>query len=297
MSGSVGGLPQVGFIGAGLMGHGIIKNILKGGYGVTFLDHPGNRPCDDLTAAGATTAPDIKGVVAAADVVCVCVTGSPEVEAVVLSDGGVASALKEGTLMIDLSTAMPDRTVQVADAVIKGGGRYMDAAMTRTPKEAEEGRLNLLVGAADADLAEARPLLDCFAENIFHAGPVSAGHRLKLIHNFLSLGKAALVAEAVNCAHAGGVDMDVFMDVMDSGGGGSTALNRMKPYVKDGDASALTFAIGNAAKDLGYYVAMAAESGVAHDGALALARVFEQARDGNFGDQPVPKLLDFLKHA
>ena len=288
---------KVGFVGAGLMGHGIIKNLAKGGYAVTFLDHPGNQPCEDLKALGARTEASLEAVAADADVVFLCVTGSPQVEAIVTGEGNLAAHLKPGALLVDLSTAMPDRTVTVAAAVQDQGARFVDAAMTRTPKEAEEGRLNLLVGGTAEDLADVRPLLDCIAENIFHAGPVSAGHRLKLIHNFLSLGKAALVAEALNCAKSGGVDLGVFMEVMESGGGGSTALNRLKPYALKGDDSALKFSVSNAAKDLGYYVAMAAADGVAHDGALALARVFEQARDGGFADQSVPRLMDYLEHA
>lgn len=283
----------IGFIGAGLMGHGIIKNVCQGGAVVTFLDHPGNRPCDDLIALGAQSAPTIADVARGADVVCLCVTGSPQVEAIVF-EGGLLDALTQGTLVIDHSTALPDSTRKVAAAVQEKGARYLDAAMTRTPKEAEAGRLNLIVGGSDADLADARPLFDCYAENIAHAGPVSAGHALKLMHNFLSLGKAALVAEAVTCAQAGGVDMDVFFDVMETGGGGSTALARMKPYVLDGDDSALTFAIANAAKDLGYYTKMAGAAGVPHAGADALAKIFADARDSGAGDQPVPRLVENL---
>lgn len=283
----------VGFIGAGLMGHGIIKNLLKGGFAVTFLDHPGNRPCQDLINAGAWPATDIAAVAADRDVVCLCVTGSPQVEAIVF-DGGLAGALKPGALVIDHSTAMPDSTCKVAAAIERAGGRYIDAAMTRTPKEAEAGRLNLIVGGAQADLSAARALFDCYAENIAHAGPVSTGHALKLMHNFLSLGKAALVAEAVVCAKAGGVDLKTFFDVMESGGGGSTALARLKPFVLDGDDSALTFSIANAAKDLGYYTDMAAAAGVPHDSADALARMFAEARDSGADEQPVPRLVDVL---
>ena len=91
-------------------------------------------------------------------------------------------------MVIDCSTALPSSSVRVAQAVQAAGSRFLDSPMTRTPKEAAEGRLNLLVGG-DPGLVEAcRPLLQCFAENITHVGPVGSGHSMKLLHNYVSLG-------------------------------------------------------------------------------------------------------------
>ena len=133
--------------------------------------------------------------------------------------------------------------------------------MTRTPKEAAEGRLNLLVGG-DAALFEAcRPLLACFAENITHVGAVGAGHSMKLLHNYVSLGSVALLAEAAACAQRNGVAPEVFVDVLAKGGGGGMALERLKPYLLAGDTSGLRFSIANASKDLGYYNTMAGDAG------------------------------------
>jgi 3-hydroxyisobutyrate dehydrogenase-like beta-hydroxyacid dehydrogenase len=114
------------------------------------------------------------------------------------------------------------------------GGRFLDTPMTRTPKEAAEGRLNLLVGGDAALLDECRPILQCFAENITHAGPVGAGHSMKLLHNYVSLGSVALIAEAAACAQRNGVAPEVFVDVLAKGGGGGVALERLKPYLLSG---------------------------------------------------------------
>jgi 3-hydroxyisobutyrate dehydrogenase-like beta-hydroxyacid dehydrogenase len=97
----------------------------------------------------------------------------------------------------------------MAEAVQAAGSRFLDAPMTRTPKEAAEGRLNLLVGGDAALLARCRPVLQCFAENISHAGPVGAGHSMKLLHNYVSLGTVALLAEAAACAQRNGVAPEV----------------------------------------------------------------------------------------
>jgi 3-hydroxyisobutyrate dehydrogenase-like beta-hydroxyacid dehydrogenase len=131
--------------------------------------------------------------------------------------------------------------------------------MTRTPKEAAEGRLNLLVGG-DADLFnEVRPLLCTFAENVTHAGGIGAGHRMKLLHNYVSLGFIALLSEAAACAIKAGIAADVFIEILAKGGGGGVALERMKPYLLSRDTSAVRFAMSNAAKDLTYYSSMAEE--------------------------------------
>ena len=253
----------VGMVGIGLMGHGIATNLVKHGHPLAVMTHPGNQPLDGLLAAGAQALPTAAAVAAQADVVILVLTGSPQVEEVLTGPAGVLQGLRPGTVVIDCSTAVPASTLRMAQAVQAAGGRFLDCPMTRTPKEAAEGRLNLLVGG-DADLLDAcRPLLQCFAENITHAGPVGAGHSMKLLHNYVSLGTVALLAEAAACAARNGVAPEVFVDVLTKGGGGGTALTRLQPFLLTGDANGLKFSIANAAKDLGYYHQMAGDAGAA----------------------------------
>ena len=253
----------VGMVGIGLMGHGIATNLVKHGHPLAVMTHPGNQPLDALLAAGAQALPTAAAVAAQADVVILVLTGSPQVEEVLTGPAGVLQGLRPGTVVIDCSTAVPASTLRMAQAVQAAGGRFLDCPMTRTPKEAAEGRLNLLVGG-DADLLDAcRPLLQCFAENITHAGPVGAGHSMKLLHNYVSLGTVALLAEAAACAARNGVAPEVFVDVLTKGGGGGTALTRLQPFLLSGDANGLKFSIANAAKDLGYYHQMAGDAGAA----------------------------------
>src|SRR5690606_26210338 len=114
----------VGMIGIGLMGHGIATNRVKHGHPLTVLEHPGNQPLDALKAAGAKSVASIAELTAAAEVIVLCVTGSPQVEAVLLGDGGVLASLKPGTVVIDCSTAIPSSTLRVAEAVQRAGGRF-----------------------------------------------------------------------------------------------------------------------------------------------------------------------------
>lgn len=286
--------PRIGMVGIGLMGHGIASNIAKHGYPLTVLEHPGNQPLDALKAAGVTSEASTAALAAACDIVLLCVTGTPQVEAVLLGEGGVLSGIRPGIIVIDCSTAVPSSTERLAAAVQQAGGRFMDAAMTRTPKEAAEGRLNLLVGADAALLEEVRPLLRCFAENIVHAGPVGAGHRMKLLHNYVSLGSVALIAEAAACAQRAGVAMDVFTDVLAQGGGGGAALERLRPFLTAQDPTGLKFALSNAQKDLGYYNAMAEDTGAAHVIAEAVHATFGEGVRIAGGSTFVPELVDVL---
>jgi 3-hydroxyisobutyrate dehydrogenase-like beta-hydroxyacid dehydrogenase len=286
--------PHVGIIGVGLMGHGIAANIQKHGYDLSFLDHPGNQPVADLLAKGATARATGADLAAHSDIVILCVTGTPQVEDVLFRADGVLAGLKAGTIVIDCSTAIPDSTRMVAARIAKAGGRYLDAAMTRTPKEAASGRLNLIVGAPDALLAEVLPLLKCFAENIAHAGPVGAGHQMKLLHNFVALGFAAVLAEAAAAARRAGVPAPLFVDVLGKGGGGGVILERLKGFMLTDDSSAFTFTISNALKDLTYYTAMTQSLDASSGIARAAQAVYAAAVDQGHEAQAIPELIGIL---
>lgn len=286
---------KIGMIGIGLMGHGIASNLVKHGHSLTVLEHAGNQPLDALLAAGAKTATTPKAVAADAELVILCVTGSPQVEAVLLGDDGVLAGLPTGATVVDCSTAVPSSTVKLADAVLAAGGRFVDAPMTRTPKEAAEGRLNLLVGGDKAVFDFCLPVLKCFAENIAHVGAIGAGHRMKLLHNYVSLGCAALIAEAAACALGDGIAPDVFVDVLAKGGGGGAALERLRPFLLNGDPTGLKFAMSNALKDLGYFTTMATDSGAAHGIADAVQATFDKAVAQGAANAFVPELVTLLQ--
>ena len=285
---------RVGMIGIGLMGHGIARNLLAHGHHLTVLDHPGNQPLDELLAAGASCCATPAEVAQQADVVLLCVTGSPQVEAVLLGEHGVVRGLKRGAVVIDCSTAKPERTRVMAQAVADHGAHFIDAAMTRTPKEAAEGRLNLLVGGAPDVVARCQPLLQCFAEHITATGPVGSGHAMKLLHNYVSLGAIALIAEAAACAQHAGVDASVLVDVLRQGGGGGVALERIAPFLTTGDASNLRFAMGNAAKDMAYYQAMAQGLQAPFAIAQGVAHTYNAAVQIGGAERHVPELAAVL---
>ncbi|MET3377496.1 NAD(P)-dependent oxidoreductase [Variovorax sp. KBS0712] len=286
---------KVGLVGVGLMGHGIASNIVKHGHQLTVLEHAGNQPIDDLLKAGATSVKDVATLAAQVDVLILCVTGTPQVEAVMLGDNGALTTLRPGTVVIDCSTAVPASTAKVAQAVLAKGGRFLDTPMTRTAKEAAEGRLNLLVGG-DADvLASCLPLLRCFAENVTHVGDVGAGHAMKLLHNFVSLGTVALLCEAAACAQRAGVKPEVFVDVLAKGGGNGVALERLKPKLLTGSTDSLKFSMANAKKDLGYYNDMAEQSSSSHGIAQAVDALLAHGVETFGPDRMVLDLVEALR--
>lgn len=285
----------VGMIGIGLMGQGIAKNIVKGGYPFALLDHPGNQPIAELTAAGARVCRTPAEAAAQADIVVLCVTGAPQVETVLTGDHGVLQGIKPGAIVVDCSTSLPDTSVRMAAALKTKGAEFLDAAMTKLPQHAQAGTLNLLCGGDAQVLARVRPLLETFSESITHVGPVGAGHRVKLLHNTVSIGFMSLLAEVGAHAQQAGVDPAILVDVLDQGGGGGAALQRMTPFLTRGDASNVPFFISNAAKDLGYYCDMAASAERYRAMAEAVRKTLHDAvADGHGGDY-VPQLAAWLR--
>lgn len=285
-------MKTIGLIGVGLMGHGIARNVLKAGYPLHFLEHPGNQPVQDLVDAGAVPLKTAAELARCSDIVILCVTGSPQVQSVIFEPGGLLEGLRPGTVIIDCSTSLPGSTADVARRVNDAGGQFMDAAMTRTPKEAEEGRLNLIVGAPEPLYSQVLPLLQSFAETITHAGDVGAGHTLKLVHNFVSLGFSALLSEAVVASRKAGINDESLLAVLGSGGGGGVILERLRPFIESGDPSGFRFSIANARKDVGYYRAMLDDLGSARTLADSVGELY-----GAIDEQEatVPELIRLLQ--
>jgi 3-hydroxyisobutyrate dehydrogenase-like beta-hydroxyacid dehydrogenase len=279
------------------MGHGLAACLLRAGYSVSFLSHQGNQDSKDLLEVGAASVDSIAALCERSDWLLICVTGSPEVEAIVLGPNGVLQSSHRPELVIDFSTAIPDSTVKLAKAFASQSILFMDAAMTRTPKEAAEGRLNLLVGAEEATFQMARPLLEKLAENITHAGGVGAGHRLKLLHNFVSLGSVALLSEAAACADAMGISLEVFADTLEKGGGRGAALERVRPFWLEGDPRGLRFTVANAAKDLSYYLEMSAQTSVAAPIARGVSAQLEGFQTSGSGNRLMPELYRLMREA
>jgi 3-hydroxyisobutyrate dehydrogenase-like beta-hydroxyacid dehydrogenase len=287
---------NVGLIGVGLMGHGIARNVLgRGEFPLRFMEHPGNQPVDEILTLGGITCASAAEVAAASDVVILCVTGAPQVEAVISGPGGVLEGLQHGSVVVDCSTSLPNTSVKMAAAVKATGGEFIDAPMTKLAKQAHEGTLNLLAGGDAATLERVRPVLDSFSERIDHVGGVGDGHRMKLLHNFVSIGSMTLIAEAAAHATDAGIDPAVFVEVLATGGGRGVALERISPFITDQDASSVPFTISNALKDLTYYGEMAESAGANRVVSESVKTALGQALPDGDVDSFVPELVRLFR--
>lgn len=283
---------KIGFIGVGLMGHGMAKNLLEKGYSVVALAHRNRQPLESLIAMGATEAANPRDVARASDVVIICVTGSPQVEAVVYGENGLIEGVSEGMTVIDCSTGEPGTVEKVAADLAAKGVHMADAPLARTPVEAEAGKLNTMVGAADDVFTDIEPILQTFCENIFHMGPVGSGSRMKLINNLITMGQATLIAEALCACAATGVDLQRFRNVISAGGGNSGIFQMIVPSILDeGDYEGMKFSIANATKDLRYLNCMLADAGVMSPLGNATHNAFVQAGKAGFADGLVGHLV------
>src|SRR3954447_14205536 len=136
---------KIGFIGLGLMGHGMAKNIVEKGFPLTVVAHRNRVPVDDLVSRGAKEAKDLRALAETSDIVVLCVTGSPEVEALVAGPDGLAAAGRK-LMIVDCSTSDPSSTLRLAAEMQQRGITLIDAPLSRTPKDAEEGTLDVMVG-------------------------------------------------------------------------------------------------------------------------------------------------------
>ncbi len=285
---------RIGFIGVGLMGHGIAKNIVEKGHPLTVLGHRNRQPVEDLLKRGATEAESPADLARRSDVIFLCVTGSPQVEDIVFGKDGLLEGMAAGKIVADCSTAEPTSTLKVAAAIAERGGRFADTPLVRTPTEAEAGRLGVMTGGDAATLGDLQPVLKTFAEVIVHAGPLGAAHKLKLIHNFLALATAAAVAEAVVTAMKSGVDLKAFTDIAVSGGADSVMLRRFAKYYLEGDDGMARFTIANSAKDARYYTHLAEATPTTAFLGEAVHQLYTLATIQGFGDRYLPHLVDAL---
>ncbi len=288
---------RIGFIGAGLMGHGMAKNIVEKGYPLTVLGHRNRQPIDDLIGRGAREAKSPQDLAQQSDIVIICVTGSPQVEELVFKKDGLLAGLRPGMIVADATTAEPTSTMKVAAAVTEAGARFADIPLIRTPREAEAGTLGVMVGSDPALLAELKPVLETFANAIFHAGPLGAGHKLKLINNYIALAAAAAAAEGIATAKKAGVDLKALSDIVMSGGANSVMFQRLSKYFLEGDDTHAIFALANCAKDLRYYTHLAEATPVVGFIAEAVHQTFQMANTRGFGDKYLPHIIDAIEEA
>jgi 3-hydroxyisobutyrate dehydrogenase-like beta-hydroxyacid dehydrogenase len=286
--------PTVGFVGVGLMGHGMAKNLVSKGWPLVVLGHRKREPVEHLKSLGAREAATPRELAAQCEIVHLCVTGSPQVEATLRGADGLLAGAKPGTAIIDCSTSNPVSTLALAEEAKARGVHFVDAPLSRTPKEAEAGTLDTMVGAEPEVFARIEPVLRAWAGNVVHLGPVGLGHKMKLINNFVAMGYAALFSEALAIARKSGLTVEQFHSVIGSGRMRSPFYDTFMQWTLAGDENAHRFTIANAHKDMRYLAAMANEAGAVNLLQPQVKNMFAAMQAAGQGERFVPMLADFI---
>lgn len=221
---------RLGFIGLGIMGSGMVANLLRAGFDVTVWNRTASR-MEPLLQLGASPAASPADVTERSDIVFICVGGTPDVETVVLGQHGVLAAARPGQLIIDHSTISPQATKEMGAALAEKGALMLDAPISGGSEGAKNGTLSIMIGGDEAQLERARPYLDVMGRTITHVGDLGAGQMVKLVNQILVVTTMQGIAEALVFAEAGGLDLDKTLAAVSGGAAASWALTNRAPQM------------------------------------------------------------------
>ena len=289
--------PTIGFIGVGLMGHGMASNILAKGYDLVVMGHRNRTPIEDLVGKGASEARTPAEMAGRASIIHLCVTGSPQVEGLVRGEDGLLEAVGEGHTIIDASTSEPPSTLALAAELGARGCRFADAPLSRTPKEAAEGTLDTMVGADDETFALIEPVLKTWAGKVIRTGGVGTGHTMKLLNNFIAMGYGALYSEAIALGLKAGVSAETFHSVIGAGRMRNGFYDTFMGYAVGGDPDSHKFALANALKDTSYLANLANSVGMVNPVGAAVRNTYAAADAAGWGSRNVPEIAEFVARA
>jgi len=286
--------PAIGFIGLGLMGSAMVQRLQDLDYPLTIVAHRNRQPIEEAVARGAKEVSSAADVAGASEIIMLCVDTSAAVETVMRGAGGVLEQLKPGSLVIDFGTSIPGITRQLAEECKAKGAAMMDAPLGRTPAQALEGLLNIMAAGDTVDFERAKPVLEDLGENVFHVGPIGAGHTLKLINNFFGMTMACAMSEAFAMADLAGLKRETLYNVMAAGPLRSGMMDFIKIGAVDNNPANMAFSIANANKDVGYYSKMADDFEVPSLISPAIKSTLGLAKASGYGDKYVPEMVDFI---
>jgi 3-hydroxyisobutyrate dehydrogenase len=231
----------VGFIGLGIMGSGMSRNLVEAGFGLTVWNRTASKAEEfaaevadrgaEVADRGAEVAASPADLASKVDIVVICVSDTPDVEEVILGEAGVLHGVSEGALVVDCSTISPIRTREIAKALAEKGASMLDAPVSGGSEGAAEGTLSIMVGGDAGAFERARPVLEAMGQTITHVGPSGAGQMVKLVNQILVVGGMLAMSEALLFAEAGGLDLEKTLAAVSGGAAGSWTLSNRGPQV------------------------------------------------------------------
>jgi 3-hydroxyisobutyrate dehydrogenase-like beta-hydroxyacid dehydrogenase len=284
----------IGFIGLGVMGEPICRNLVKkSGKRVLAFDLSA-EPSARLRADGADVAASVADVVRQSDLLFLCLPSAKHVRGVFEGEG-ILRNVRNGQVVVDLGTSSVSQTRDFAEQLQAKGAAWADAPIARTRQAAQDGTLSVMVGATAARYAEIEPLIRCFATDVTHCGDVGAGQITKILNNMVLFETVNALAEAVAVAKHNGVDPKLLLDTLSKGSADSFALrNHGMKAIVPGNFPERAFSTEYALKDLSYALELAADAGLKIRGAELVGTILQEAIDAGSGDNYFPVIAKHL---
>lgn len=313
------GFNNIGFIGLGVMGEPMCRNLCKRllpkslpkslakpladaatdaadtGVSIAVFDLDDHR-VNTLVQSGAVAAASMAELSRQADVILLSLPGDREVEAVLSGPDGVFANAQANTLIIDCSTTSVTLTRSLAETAAGHGLRYLDSPVARTRAAAEAGTLAMMVGGEQTHFASASALLSCMASDVLHVGAVGCGQMAKILNNMVLFQTVAAIAEAQTMANRAGLSTERLFDALEQGSANSFALSQHgRKAMQTGEFPLQAFSVEYARKDLSYARQLAMDTGTPVSGADNVDKLFAQAIEAGCGDQYWPVILQMLQ--
>lgn len=290
--------PTIGFIGLGIMGQPMARNLLKAGYTVSVYNRTKAR-ARPLEAEGARVAASPRECAGGCDVLITIVTDSPDVEAVLFGPDGAAEGAKEGAVFIDMSTISPDVTRSIHARLKERGIAFLDAPVSGGDVGAQKGTLTIMVGGDEADFQRVRGVFEPLGKRITHMGPAGSGQATKACNQILCALNMVGIVEALHLARASGIERSLVVEALTPGAGGSWALDKLGSRIAKDDF-APGFMVDLILKDLRIVQDAAGRLGLPLEGTALAQKLFgdnQKSGEGRLGTQAMYKALERRVHS
>jgi 3-hydroxyisobutyrate dehydrogenase-like beta-hydroxyacid dehydrogenase len=286
---------RVAFLGLGIMGSRMAANVARAGFELTVWNRTAER-AEEFCAQHEGVRQGASPAEAAADaeLVITMVVDGPQVESVLLGEGGAAREAREGTLCVDCSTIGAAYPRQIGEALAGRGIHLVDAPVTGSSPRAEDGTLTIMAGGSDEDFERARPVLEAMGKLVVHAGPLGHGQIVKLINNAVAATNAAVVGEALLVGARSGVDLDALTAVMGAGSGGSAMLELKAGAMREHDYTTL-FKLEHMLKDVRLCLEQGQEAGAPFQFAALTREILSAGMGRGLGDKDFAALIEVLE--
>ena len=291
---------RIGFVGLGMMGLPMAKNLVEAGYTVTVFDLDAGA-IEEAQGFGASPASTGAEVAAQSDIIITMVPDSPHVEAAIAGNGGIIEGIRAESVVIEMSTILPETGKRMAELLAEKGADFVDAPVTGGVAGAEAGSMSILVGGDAEAFERTLPVLSILGGDITHMGPVGAGHTTKIANQLIGVATLAGLSEAFVLAKKSGLDMQTFYAAVKNGAGRSWALETLGPKILKGDFSP-GFMVKHMQKDLRLAGQLADDTGTSIPTTSLIAQLYhavqaESPEAINQGHQALIQAIEKLSNA